>query len=440
MEGDFCVQQSTRASSAVPMDQALEQSYNKTAKGKGDVIGITTQKATIAKWNLIKHEKMQYIKVLYDFCGLSIDDEYSLHHDFSDAVTVQDIKLVENIITFVEQRSNPFKKDSCCNVIKNIATGTVINQNTTGILISYTESGKAAYEKFIDKRFSRKSKKLFDVIPKIKTIGRKDTLSKPLDVQKQNVKALKYIDYAHLRLYEIRKLLKYELAPVSLYLTKDNELRKPDKHELTNLLEAKLNVSSLKYVPVDDKKMAVFFDFMAYARKVATDKLKTFGDFVASLWKTISFLSKDAQRIDIVFDLYLENTVKYGERNRRQKTTAIDVIIEKDNQPLTNKENLQMFFINWLLRFYKDDRPIYLVGSVPGDITGCIQIIGGISSNCLDLKCDHEGVDDQILYHINHAIQYESYTKVVVAARDTDIFISLLYHYQQWVYEDLQEI
>ena len=161
------------------MDQALEQSYNKTTKGKGGVIGITTQKATIAKWNLIKHEKMQYIKVLYDFCGLSMDDEYSLHHDFSDAVTVQDIKLVENIITFVEQRSNPFRKDSYCNVIKNIATGTVINQNTTGILISCTESGKAAYEKSIDERFSRKSKKLFDVIPKTKTIGRKDTLSKP---------------------------------------------------------------------------------------------------------------------------------------------------------------------------------------------------------------------------------------------------------------------
>ena len=169
------------------------------------------------------------------------------------------------------------------------------------------------------------------------------------------------------------------------------------------------------------------------------------------MWKTISFLSKDAQHTDIVFYLYLENTVKYGERNHHQRTTAIDVIIEKDNQPLpvtmdsfwassTNKENLKIFFINWLLKFYKDDRPDYLGGSVPGDITCCIQIIGGISSNCLDLKCDHEEADEQILYHINHAILYESYTKVVMAATDTDIFISLLYHYQQWVYEDLQEI
>ena len=135
------------------MDQTLEQSYNKTAKGKGDVIGITTRKATIAKWNLIEHEKMQYINVLYDFCELSIYDEYSLHHDFSDAVTAQNIKFVENIIDFVEQRNNPFKKDNC-NVVKNISTGTIINQDATDFLVSCTEYGRKAYEKFVDERFS----------------------------------------------------------------------------------------------------------------------------------------------------------------------------------------------------------------------------------------------------------------------------------------------
>ena len=50
LEKYFCVQQAPWASSAVPMEQALKHSYNKTAKGKGGVIGITTQKAIIAKW------------------------------------------------------------------------------------------------------------------------------------------------------------------------------------------------------------------------------------------------------------------------------------------------------------------------------------------------------------------------------------------------------
>ena len=41
------------------MDQALDQSHNKIAKGKGGNIGITTQKETVGNSNLIKHKKMQ---------------------------------------------------------------------------------------------------------------------------------------------------------------------------------------------------------------------------------------------------------------------------------------------------------------------------------------------------------------------------------------------
>ena len=129
------------------MDQVLEESYNKTAKGKGNFIGINTQKFMIAKWNLIKHDKMQHIKLLYDFCGLLTGDEYSLYYDFSDTVTAQDIK-------FMEQRNNRFKKDDC-NVIKNIATETISNQDATNFLVSSTEYGRKAYENFVDKRFSK---------------------------------------------------------------------------------------------------------------------------------------------------------------------------------------------------------------------------------------------------------------------------------------------
>lgn len=54
MEGDvFWVQQS----SAVPTEQALQQSYNKTAEDKVNVIRIITWKATMPNGTLIKHEK-----------------------------------------------------------------------------------------------------------------------------------------------------------------------------------------------------------------------------------------------------------------------------------------------------------------------------------------------------------------------------------------------
>ena len=66
------------------------------------------------------------------------------------------------------------------------------------------------------------------------------------------------IDYACLRMQEIWELLKYKLAPISCVLTKENKLRKPEKHDLPNALEAKLKVSPPKYIPTDDKKTQFF--------------------------------------------------------------------------------------------------------------------------------------------------------------------------------------
>lgn len=80
---------------------------------------------------------MQYTKFLCEFCGLSTDNVYSLHHYFSDALSVQDIKFAEDITDFVEQRNNEFKKDNF-HVIKNIASEAIINQDATDSLISCT--------------------------------------------------------------------------------------------------------------------------------------------------------------------------------------------------------------------------------------------------------------------------------------------------------------
>ena len=71
---------------------------------------------------------MQYIKVLYDFCGLSSDDEYSLHHRFSDSITSHDINNVEDFIDFVKHWNKSFKNGGNSDVIKNVATA--IDPNT----------------------------------------------------------------------------------------------------------------------------------------------------------------------------------------------------------------------------------------------------------------------------------------------------------------------
>jgi len=87
-------------------------------------------------------------------------------------------------------------------------------------------------------------------------------------------------------------------------------------------------------VPVTIEKRVTIFDFMTYARNVSLDKLKTFGQFVESLWRTLQYHSRNAHWINIIFHLYLDNSIKHGKRVLRQKAMPIDIIISSSNQPL----------------------------------------------------------------------------------------------------------
>ena len=132
-------------------------------------------------------------------------------------------------------------------------------------------------------------------------------------------------------MYEIRKLLRYGLSPVSFYLARDKKIRKTAKHEIANVVEEKLDAPPIYYVPVYDVKMTIFFDFIAYARKIGSRKFQIFADFATVLWKTISFLSKDAQPIDIVLDLHYGKLSVFCQKTRNLQTLFLIYIME-DNQ------------------------------------------------------------------------------------------------------------
>ena len=140
-KGSFVIRHTHRKCSAVPMDQTLEKKYNKDAKGKGVVIGFSKQKITVAKWNLIKHEKLQHARWLSELCRLTVDDEYSLHHEFSNATTKEDIKSVESIKKYAVCHQDPFDISLTKN-ITNIATGEMLENCKIEYLLNSVEQGE----------------------------------------------------------------------------------------------------------------------------------------------------------------------------------------------------------------------------------------------------------------------------------------------------------
>ena len=143
MNGDFTFKQSKRKYSAIPVDQALEKEYNKNAKGKGGIIGFTREKE-VAKWNIIKHEKMQHFKFFNDLCNLSVDSEYSLHHEYSPTTTAEDWVHVTDIYSYIKERMNLFSSRENGNIL-NIVTGVLIDGKEKDMLLECISDGDKAY-------------------------------------------------------------------------------------------------------------------------------------------------------------------------------------------------------------------------------------------------------------------------------------------------------
>ena len=453
MKGDFTVKLSKRKCSAIPVDQALEKEYNKNAKGKGGIIGFTREKEVVAKWNIIKHEKMQYFKFLSDLCNLSGENEYSLHHEYSASAIAEDWIHVTDIYQYLKERVNLFSSTKNDDIV-NIATGVIIDSKEKNKLLECIPDGNNAYNNFVKSRFESHQKQLFDVIPK--SMGKIFTLSKNknIDIHQETTKALRYSDFARGRNYDLSSLFKCELSEIPFFLVKDGILRKSDnKSELERALESKLEHVPTKIIPSSDKKSMIVVDFMVCAKKVRIkkDKVKTFGEFCQKVQNMIMNIGKDCQRIDIVFDIYLVNSIKSSARKSRKKSVEpIPMSINRDDQQLpsaidsfwaseSNKEALQMHYIKWFITNYSGEKPIYLGGSLSGDIFGCKKVERGNISDAPNLRCEHEEADDRLMLHIDDAVR-AGYERIIIASPDTDIFVTALYHYTKWMYVNLQEL
>ena len=188
---------------------------------------------------------------------------------------------------------------------------------------------------------------------------------------------------------------------------------------------------------------------MAYAIKVPIKKqnLKTYRDFVTSLWKTFQSLSETCSRIDIVFDLYNEQSIKASERSRRNKVKGIETYISGIDQPLpieigrfwpiSKSKVLQQVFIQWIIEDIanKDfNKQLFLGGSHKEGDTLCFSVCNGAVTAERLLECTHEEADDRVLFHVKHAVKVGRFGSVAIASPETDIFVSATHHFDKLIY------
>ena len=313
------------------MDQALEKQYNKPAKSSSGVIGFTRRKEAVCRWNIIKHEKHQYSEALSNICNYNPEDTYTLHHEFTPTKIEIDKSGVERMVDLYNNRTNIFSLEKD---VMNIVTGEKVDVTA---YLTCIKVGEEEYKHFKKHRLEDKSVKLFDTIKNVTTLTTSDrkTQQKKPDLKKESLKFMRRLDIARLRGFDIQELLKHEITSTSFYLTKDHMLRKSPKSELAQEIKTCLSTIS-EQVPFSEMSSAIVIDFMAYCRKVPVKKLQlqTYEDLANNLWQTFQKISSNSARIDIVFDLYLDQRIKQGERTRRSKGAVVETKIFTIKQTL----------------------------------------------------------------------------------------------------------
>ena len=94
-----------------------------------------------------------------------------------------------------------------------------------------------------------------------------------------------------------------EALPLSLSKA-DGTLKKTPKSALLHKLGQDVE-------PVSDLSIvcAISMDGMALVRQIKTTKMR-YSQFATVLLKKVLFIGRDSSRIDVVFDVYLDNSIK----------------------------------------------------------------------------------------------------------------------------------
>ena len=141
-----------------------------------------------------------------------------------------------------------------------------------------------------------------------------------------------------------------------------------------------------------------------------------------------------SHRIDVVFDMYREDSIKNVERSNRGSTTGIQFRnmapghrIQQWRKFLgssANKANLIRFLVaEWKtpnLREKLNDKQLYVASKET-----CMHINNDLWAEVAGLSSNQEEADIRIILHAGHAAE-EGYRAVVVTAEDTDVMVLCL--------------
>ena len=310
VEGKFVIRNSEKNFSCISIDQAHEQN-NKHVKGQVGIIGLAANESALNRWIVSGPEIAEMIQHFKESSKPTSEDGVNeiKHHKEGEAFQLD----VERLLVTMKEYGNPFSEDSTDTLVVlhngNLKTGKSVEN-----LCKIEEAGEKAYEAFVKERFVERTASISKTFPMnnlfiFNTEANRGKKQQQVTCLKNDVSLFSRLFIAcQNRDGDLDNFFQYENEDYPPSISIFNELRSGNKVDLLKHLEKKADSPTLSEAPQSD--MVIIYG-AAIVNALKPDAGMTFKDYAANkVIPRISSLLSNVKRIDVVFDAYLEDSLK----------------------------------------------------------------------------------------------------------------------------------
>lgn len=313
--GSFLVHKTKRLFSSIALDHAHEQ-VNAIVKGEGGAVGLTENPTALRRWMVAGPELERMVEEFEEVISAS---ESQNHHENKPAIQSAFAKDVVNLVSSFEELGSPFKEVG--EDLIALHTKDVMNEEVVQTVRTVRQLGEQQFKAFLKERLEDKTKLLTDALKKNNLPTFNVQEKKLVSKDKAKITVLKEDCALFSRLYiacqnregNLEDFFKFENQPWPPSLSQIGQLRGGTKADLVKCL---LDASSqtVEQPSVD----AIILDGAVVVQMLQPKAVSTFEEYFDSVVAPYILRQlEDVKRLDIVWDVYKDDSLKKVTREKR---------------------------------------------------------------------------------------------------------------------------
>jgi hypothetical protein len=321
LKGNFVVKKSKHAFSAIAIDQAHEQN-NASVKGDGGAVGLTENSAALRRW-MVSGPEMARLIGEFDGSTENRQDTDGRHHEQRRHVQMEFAHDVKSLSKAMEEMGNPFSESSSDLLVldsRNIADAAVADT-----VRRIQKLGLDQYKTYVTERLVNRTTPIEDPIkrnnlylfshPPVREKTRKQL---QLSSLKNDCSLFSRLYIAsQIRNGDLDEFFKHENQAFPPALSQMGIIRTGKKSDLLGCLEGlSPSTENVSHPTVQVN----ILDGAAIVNMLRPGTAKTFQDYANGVF--LPYISSQLQqviRLDIVWDVYMPDSLKAHTRSKRGK-------------------------------------------------------------------------------------------------------------------------